>query len=120
MPAPWPEESWTNLSEILPTADKLTAEIPAVLPDLLTTLFNSADLTDSDGNFQLGNLLDLVGLSLETLADSGALSMTYEPARCSPSPDCSAASTWAGRPARSPPSPTPSMGPDTWTSARRP
>ncbi|MDZ7886491.1 MAG: hypothetical protein U5N53_27905 [Mycobacterium sp.] len=76
MPAPWPEESWTNLSEILPTADELTAEITAVLPDLLTTLFNSADLTDSDGNFQLGNLLDLVGLNLETLADSGALSMT--------------------------------------------
>ncbi|WNG82274.1 hypothetical protein C6A86_000725 [Mycobacterium sp. ITM-2016-00316] len=65
-----------NLSDILPTADELTAEVTAVLPDLLTTLFNSADLTDSEGNFQLGNLLDLVGLNLKSLADSGALSIT--------------------------------------------
>ncbi|MDZ7883392.1 MAG: hypothetical protein U5N53_11005 [Mycobacterium sp.] len=65
-----------NLSDILPTADELTAEVTAVLPDLLTTVFNSADLTDSEGNFQLGNLLDLVGLNLESLADSGALSIT--------------------------------------------
>jgi hypothetical protein len=66
----------SNLTEILPTADELTAEITPLLPDLLTTLFNSADLTDADGNFQLGNLLELVGLNLDTLADSGALSIT--------------------------------------------
>jgi hypothetical protein len=65
-----------NLNEILPTADELAAEITAVLPDLLTTLFNSADLTDGEGNFQLGNLLELVGLNLDTLAESGALSIT--------------------------------------------
>lgn len=65
-----------NLTDILPTADELTAEITAVLPDLLTTLFNSADLADANGNFQLGNLLDLVGLNLGTLAESGALSIT--------------------------------------------
>lgn len=65
-----------NLGEILPTADELTAEITAVIPDLLTALFNSADLTDAEGNFQLGNLLDLVGLNLDTLAGSGALSVT--------------------------------------------
>lgn len=65
-----------NLGDILPTADELSAEITAVLPDLLTTLFNNADLADANGNFQLGNLLDLVGLNLGTLAESGALSIT--------------------------------------------
>ncbi|GAA2549247.1 hypothetical protein GCM10010409_25250 [Mycolicibacterium diernhoferi] len=65
-----------NLTDILPTADELTAEITATLPDLLLTLFNSAELTDAGGNFQFGNLLDLVGLNLTTLADSGALSVT--------------------------------------------
>ncbi|WP_395309006.1 hypothetical protein V4U86_27505 [Mycobacterium sp. AMU20-3851] len=65
-----------NLTDILPTADELTAEITGVLPDLLTTLFSAADLADAQGNFQLGNLLELVGLNLSTLADSGALTMT--------------------------------------------
>lgn len=65
-----------NITDILPTADELTAEITAVLPDLLTTLFNAADLADANGDFQLGNLLDLVGLNLSSLADSGALTIT--------------------------------------------
>lgn len=65
-----------NLTDILPSADELTAEITAVLPDLLTTLFNNAELADAEGNFQLGNLLELVGLNLASLADSGALSIT--------------------------------------------
>lgn len=65
-----------NLTDILPTADELTAELTPLLPDLLTTLFNAADLADAQGNFQLGNLLELVGLNLSTLADSGALTMT--------------------------------------------
>lgn len=65
-----------NLTTILPTADELTAELTPLLPDLLTTLFNAADLADAQGNFQLGNLLDLVGLNLSSLADSGALTMT--------------------------------------------
>lgn len=65
-----------NLTDIVPTADELTAEITAVLPDLLTTLFDNADLTDANGNFQLGNLVELVGLDLASLVDSGALSIT--------------------------------------------
>lgn len=65
-----------NLTDILPSADELSAEITAVLPDLLTTLFNNAELADAEGNFQLGNLLELVGLNLASLADSGALSIT--------------------------------------------
>ncbi len=65
-----------NLTDIVPTADELTAEITAVLPDLLTTLFDNADLTDANGNFQLGNLVELVGLDLASLADSGAISIT--------------------------------------------
>ena len=65
-----------NLGDILPTADELTAELTAVLPDLLTTLFSAADLADAQGDFQLGNLLELVGLNLSSLADSGALSIT--------------------------------------------
>lgn len=65
-----------NLTDILPSADELSAEITAVLPDLLTTLFNNAELADAEGNFQLGNLLELVGLNLAGLADSGALSIT--------------------------------------------
>lgn len=66
----------TNLGDILPTADELTDELTAVLPDLLTTLFSAADLADAQGDFQLGNLLELVGLNLSSLADSGALSIT--------------------------------------------
>lgn len=65
-----------NLTDIVPTADELTAEVTAVLPDLLITLFDNADLTDVDGNFQLGNLLELVGLDLASLTDSGALGIT--------------------------------------------
>ncbi|MGW0160428.1 hypothetical protein ACWDUN_14045 [Mycobacterium sp. NPDC003323] len=65
-----------NINDILPTADELTAELTPLLPDLLTTLFNAADLADAQGNFQLGNLLELVGLNLSTLADSGALTIT--------------------------------------------
>lgn len=66
----------SNLGSILPTPSQLADDITPALPNLLNTVLNSANLTDADGNFQLGNLLNLLGVNLGTIADANALTVT--------------------------------------------
>ena len=65
-----------NLGTILPTPEELANDITPALPNLLNTVLSSANLTDPNGNFQLGNLLNLLGVNLGSIEAANALTVT--------------------------------------------
>lgn len=65
-----------NLSSILPTPEQLAGDLTPALPNLLNTVLSTANLTDANGNFQLGNLLNLLGVNLSSIEGANALTVT--------------------------------------------